>query len=313
MALLDPKLDVVFKMLFTEPANEKLLLSLLEAVLRPSSPIAHVRVVDGELPKDLVSDRGLRLDVLVELADGRVVDVEMECDLRRALGERWLYHWARLFGARIRRGDRFDRLTPVVCVVFLAPRARTGRFHSVYRVLEVHDHETLCDALELHVVQLPRVEQARAEGEGVLLQRWARFLRFDSEKALQSLAQEDRIMAEAKSALEILSREPSAQRIAEMRRDAKIERRLDRAADRAEGLREGEAKGLREGKTEGLREGKTEGLREGEAKGLREAVRTACELLGIALDEARERELAGVGEGGLRALLAHLKTARAWP
>ncbi len=68
------------KMLFAEPANEKLLLSRLEAVLRPSWPIARVRVVDGELPKNLVSDRGLRLDVLVELADGRVVDVEMKVD-----------------------------------------------------------------------------------------------------------------------------------------------------------------------------------------------------------------------------------------
>ncbi len=133
--------------------------------------------------------------------------------------------------------------------------------------------------------------------EAMLLQRWARFLRFDGEEALQSLAQEDRIMAEAKSALEILSREPSAQRIAEMRRNAKIERQLDRAEDRAEGVREGEAKGLREG----------------EAKGLREAVRTASELLGIELDEARERELAGVDEAGLRALLTHLETARAWP
>ncbi len=90
---------------------------------------------------------------------------------------------------------------------------------------------------------------------------------------------------------------------------------------RAEGLREGEAKGeakgLREGeargKAEGLREGKAKGLREGEAKGLREAVRTVCELIGIELDEARERELAALDEAALRTLLAHLKTARAWP
>lgn len=245
MALLDPKLDVVFKMLFAEPANELLLRSLLEAVLRPSSPIVRLRVLNPELPRDLATDRGVRLDVLVELGDGRNVDVEMECDLRRALGERWLYHWARLFGARIRRGERYDQLAPVVCVVFLAPKAGASRFHSTYRVEEVHDHTPLCDALELHIVHLPLVEHAREEGEGLLLERWARFLRFDDEKALESLAKEDPIMAAAKSALEILSREPSAERIAEMRRDAEIERGLDRAYALAEGREEGRTAAVR--------------------------------------------------------------------
>lgn len=72
MDLLDPKLDVVFKMLFAAEGNEHLLVSLLTAVLRPSSPIAHVQVANPELPKELASDRGVRLDVLVELEDGRI-------------------------------------------------------------------------------------------------------------------------------------------------------------------------------------------------------------------------------------------------
>ncbi|MBI2391012.1 MAG: PD-(D/E)XK nuclease family transposase, partial [Deltaproteobacteria bacterium] len=92
MELLDPKLDVVFKLLFAAPANERLLISLLGAVLRPAVPIAKVKVLNPELPKDLVLDRGVRLDVLVELTDGARVDVEMECDAQRGHGARWLYH-----------------------------------------------------------------------------------------------------------------------------------------------------------------------------------------------------------------------------
>ncbi len=72
MDLLDPKLDVVFKMLFAAEGNEHLLVSLLTAVLRPCSAIAHVQVANPELPKELASDRGVRLDVLVELEDGRI-------------------------------------------------------------------------------------------------------------------------------------------------------------------------------------------------------------------------------------------------
>ena len=255
MALLDPKLDVVFKLLFAEPRNRALLVSLLTAVLRPNSPIANVTVLDPELPKDLVLDRGVRLDLLVELSDGRLVDVEMQTDPRGNRGDRWLYHWARLFAGRLRRGDEWSVLEPVVAIVFLDDAEPSGRFHSVYEVREVHDHTLLTDALQVHLIELPRLEQAVAEGEREDLRWWARFLRAESEPALESLATEVPLMAAAKEALELLSREPSAQRLAQYREDAAIERRLDRAADR------------KEGRAEGLVEGRAEGLREGEARG----------------------------------------------
>lgn len=219
MPLLDPKVDVVFRMLFAQPRNERLLVALLTAVLRPTVPIAHAKELDPELPCDLVTDRGVRLDVLVELEDGRLVDVEIQCDPRGAPGARWLYHWSRLYSGRLRRGGPYDDLAPVVCVVFLDAKTDARRFHSTYRVLEVHDHSELCGDLEVHVVQLPRLD----------------------DRALELLANEDPIMAEAKEELEIPSRQPSARRLAQMRRDAEIERRLDRAADLAEGRAEGRA------------------------------------------------------------------------
>ena len=42
---LDPKLDIVFSMLFGEERNRALLVSLLTAVLRPSTPIGAVEVL----------------------------------------------------------------------------------------------------------------------------------------------------------------------------------------------------------------------------------------------------------------------------
>jgi len=293
MDLLDPKLDVVFKMLFADRQNRRLLESLLTAVLRPPSPIANITVLDPDLPKDLASDRGVRLDVLVELADGTLVDVEMECDARRAHGERWLYQWARLFGGRLRRGDKYEKLEPVVCIVFLDARTESRRFHSVYEAREVHDHSQLCDALAVHVVELPRVEQATIEGEPLDLQRWARFLRVDDERALESLASETPIMAEAKHALEILSREPSAQRIAEMRREAEIARRLDRAEDLAQGRAEGRA--------------------EGAVQNARRNIAKLCVNLGIELAGVRLAQLESWDEKQLDAAFDSLLNRRAWP
>jgi flagellar biosynthesis/type III secretory pathway protein FliH len=102
------------------------------------------------------------------------------------------------------------------------------------------------------------------------LQRWARFLRCEDERELNSLASETPIMADAKHALEILSREPTAQQIAELRREAEVETRWERMVNRAEGKAEGRVEGRAEGREQGLAEGREQG-REEFARGPRRA------------------------------------------
>lgn len=243
MLLLDPKQDVVFKMLFADRRNRRLLESLLTAVLQPP-------------------------------------------DARRARGERWLYHWAKLFVSTLKRGDDYAQVEPVVCIVFLDARTEhRRRFHSIYEARELRDQTRLSDALSIHVLELPRLEQADAEGENLELQRWARFLRADDERTLQSLASETPTMAEAKTALETLSREPSAQRIAEMRREAEMFRRIERAED----------------------------LAEGRAEGLAEGIVALCDALGIELSAPRRTALDGWTADQRRAALEWLKVHHEWP
>ena len=100
-------------------------------------------------------------------------------------------------------------------------------------------------------------------------------------------------MAEAKHALEILSREPSAQRIAEMRREAEIARRLDRAEDLAQGRAEGRA--------------------EGAVQNARRNIAKLCVNLGIELAGVRLAQLESWDEKQLDAAFDSLLNRRAWP
>ena len=62
---LNPRLDVVFKLLFADQHNRGLLVSLLNAVLQPPRPIARVEVVNPGVQRGAPDDRGLLLDILV--------------------------------------------------------------------------------------------------------------------------------------------------------------------------------------------------------------------------------------------------------
>jgi predicted transposase/invertase (TIGR01784 family) len=289
MDLLHPTEDIVFKLLFADPRNEPLLVSLLESVLQPRVPIEAVTVLNPEIAKENVEDKGVVLDVLVRLADGTRVNIEMQCDRRGAIPERWLYSWARLYSEGIRRGDAYLDLAPVVCIVFLD--ASTGRrFHSVHRVVEIHDHTLFTDALAIHVVELPRLaDPVETPSEEPELVRWARFLRARSPGELESLATGNPIMAEAKKALERLSSDPDARALAEARLKAQVYLTLRDKQSREEGREEGASAELRE------------------------AIHGLCEVLGLAWTEERRRESTTADVDRLREIAAHLRKHRDWP
>ena len=81
---LDPKLDIVFKLLFGEERNRALLVSLLNAVLTPSVPIDTVTLLHPEPARESADDKGIVLDLRVALHTGEQVDIEMQSQVRPA-------------------------------------------------------------------------------------------------------------------------------------------------------------------------------------------------------------------------------------
>jgi predicted transposase/invertase (TIGR01784 family) len=118
---LDPKLDLVFKLLFGGPNSQEILISLLTAVIRPPVPIKSVTVLNPEIPGELTTARGIRLDVHVLLQDGRHVDVEMQSKSRGGIRKRALFYWSRLYDTQLRRGVEYKKLQPCICVFLLRP------------------------------------------------------------------------------------------------------------------------------------------------------------------------------------------------
>jgi predicted transposase/invertase (TIGR01784 family) len=289
---LDPTLDVVFKMLLTRrPESPRLLVSLLTAVLRPRSPFAKVVVRNPEIPSTDVLERGVVLDIAAELEDGTLLDIEMQSDKRPAFRERALFYWARLYGAELERGKGYEKLRPVISVLFLDYRELTGkRLHSVFHVLEVHDHERFSDALALHVIELPKIAEATAEerADEASLLRWSRFFAATTEEELEEIAMADPVIEEARNVLQAVSDDPMAREIARLRANAQVTRRLEEAA---------------------LRE---EGQREGRAEALRSSIEGLCQALGIALNDAQRATLAASDAEALQQRFNALVRDRAW-
>lgn len=296
---LDPKNDLVFKLLFSQPGCEDLLISLLTAVLQPPSPIVAVEFLDRDLPRDHVTDRGVVLDVRVRYADRSQVNVEMQPHPRPATAKRAQYHWARTHGGQIVRGDQYSALRPAICIFFLDFVLPPERFHCKFEVREATGHERLDDQFELHFVQLPLLGQqgdAAVHEQATSLRNWARYFKASSSEELEALAMSDPIFDKAKQELERLSLDPEVRRRALDREEALAMYRMEMFESRREGIEEGRARGKAEGRAEGKAEGKAEGRAEGRAEAVEALVTAVLRVLerrGIEVPEDARARISG--------------------
>jgi predicted transposase/invertase (TIGR01784 family) len=250
MNTLDPTLDIVFKLLFGGPKSQRILIALLTAVLQPKSPITHVTILNPEIPKDNVGDKGIELDLLVHLDDGTQANVEIQAKGRIAFRNRAMYYWARTYANQLHKGDAYSKLKPVVIIIFAGYRElATNRLHSVFHVLEIHDHVRFEDAFALHLVELPRINDPDAVAEAMpAVRRWARFLGAHTDEERSEVAKEDPMVNEAQKILVELSSDEEVRRLAEQRELAlkfwEMELELRHQKGREEGREEGQAESI---------------------------------------------------------------------
>jgi predicted transposase/invertase (TIGR01784 family) len=292
---LPPTLDIVFKRLFSAKENERLLISLLTAVLVPESPIEEVEVLNPALPEDWVTCKSIVMDIFLRLKDGREVNIEMQANNVAHFTSRMLFYWARAISSQLGKGgeEPYGRLKPVNCISFLnfilfpAPEVP---YHTQFVIMEEELKFKYTDLLKMHFIELPKLKKAsvkekRAPSEESLLDLWSEFLSCKTRLEMEVVAMKHPILNEAQNAVINFS--------------ASDQNRYDALA-REKGLRDYNSRfyeGMEEGILKGKAEGKTEGKREAKLE-------MARELLAEGDDLTRVSKITGLSEEELQKLLS---------
>jgi predicted transposase/invertase (TIGR01784 family) len=237
---LDPKVDLVFSLLFGAEQNRGLLIQLLHDVLQPSSPIVSVEVLPPRPEPAELEEKPVFLDLRLRIASGEQIDVEMQTRRHVALRSRILFYWGRMYTSQLQRGAPYSELQR--CAVILIAdfvELECTDFHSVFQARERARNDLLTDHLELHLLELPKLENAPPRADEPELAAWCRFLSADTDEQLEALAMQYPILKDAKEALEQLSADPDARERA-ARREIELKLyeygiRTIRAEGRAEG------------------------------------------------------------------------------
>jgi predicted transposase/invertase (TIGR01784 family) len=304
--LLDPKLDVVFKLLFADERNQRALISLLTAVLEPKQPITEVVVLNPEIRKEAVVSKATILDVRARISGGTQANIEMQTAGHRGFRKRALFYWARAYGSQMGRGEGYERLAPTHGI-FICNFVELGtrRYHSIFRAHEVEEHHVLTDDFAIHFIELPKVPpEVPAAGDPLML-KWAKFFAAETDEELEQIAMTDRSLGEAKEALEQLSADPAARQLAEERELAAWNYRWTVQQAREEGEEKGRAEGEEKGRVEGEEKGRVDDRRD--------AVLELCRIFDIEITEERRSILANASLSELQGLHRAIAMHRRWP
>ena len=267
--LLDPKVDFVFKNIFGSPKHPKILISFLNAALKPKNKITDVEIKGTDLEKQFIDDKYSRLDVKATTNNNEIINIEIQLKNEYNMIQRSLYYLSKMYEEQLGEGEDYSKLNRTVCINILNFKyLKTEKFHSAYRLKELESNEELTDIIELHFIEIPKLSKDSDEKD--MLMVWTEFLRDPESEKVRSLEMSIEEIREAKDELVRMSNDKEQREIYEMR--AKI------LKDKVSALNEAERKGIEKGLEQGREEGKEEGERN-------KAIEIAKNLLDVLNDE----------------------------
>ena len=267
--LLDPKMDFVFKNIFGSEKNPNILISFLNATLKPKDLITSVEIKNTDLNKGYIEDKFSRLDVKATTSNNEIINIEIQLKNEYNMIKRSLYYWSKLYSEQLNEGEDYSILKRTICINILNFKyLKTRKFHSAYRLKEIYSNEELSDVAEIHFIEIPKLEEGSDEKD--MLVAWIEFLKDPESEKVRSLEMSIDEIRQAKDELIRMSNDDTQRELYEMR--AKT------LKDKISALNEAERKGMQKGMQKGIKEG----MQKGEKK---KALEIAKSMIDMGLDK----------------------------
>jgi len=241
--LLDPKVDFVFKNIFGSEKNPQILISFLNATLKPIKKITKVEIKGTDIGKQFIEDKYSRLDIKATTSNNEIINIEIQLKNEHNMIKRSMYYLSKMYEEQLGEGEDYDKLTRTVCINILNFKyLKTENFHTGYRLKEITTNEELTDIIEIHFIEVPKLRSDSDEKD--MLVAWTEFLKDPESDKVRSLEMNVNEIRSAKDELIRMSNDSKQREIYDMR--SKILKDKVSALNKAK--EEGREEGIEEGR-----------------------------------------------------------------
>jgi predicted transposase/invertase (TIGR01784 family) len=177
---LKPYIDFVFKRIFgSEENKDEVLLNFLNEGIRETEPkpFTSLTLLNPYIDKDMVDDKQSILDIRAKNQDGKQVNLEIQVANQLNMLPRTLYYWAKLYEGQLNEGDDYVDLKKSININIINFNLFSNdRFHNIFHLTEDHTGEMMIDHIEIHFMELPKLDQRRYSMDDRLV-RWLTFIK----------------------------------------------------------------------------------------------------------------------------------------
>jgi len=184
--LLDPKNDFVFKKLFVDAPD--LLADLINAVRSNEEPVEVVEILNPQINLEDFAGESIALDLLVRNVQGQFFNVEMRVYFQSYWTERNLYCLAPAYIGQWAREDDHAAPTPVIAINLLDfDLFEDDQAHWCFQWQDRGQFGVRLDTLQLHMLELRKLDRQRASQPGPLADWVAYFKHWREETVLREI------------------------------------------------------------------------------------------------------------------------------
>ena len=287
MALLNPRVDFVFKKIFGSEENKDILMSFINSVVSAEDQVVDLTLRNPFSSKSYIQGKLVVLDIRAVDVSGRHYNIEMQITDQLHYEKRALCYWSDMYAKQLSEGATYSELKKTIGIHVLNFNLMDETaFHNRYYVTNHASQKRAFQDLELHTIELAKFERGMGEIR-TTLERWAAFLTkaYTLKESASSPTMTDPEVQKAMQVLETLSLDEDERLV--------YDGQLRWLRDEEAGLEKSFYEGKIEGKMEGLLEGELKGKLEGKQEGKLEI---AKEMAAAGIDPAMIRRMTGLSD-----------------
>lgn len=217
--LLDPRNDFVFKRIFGSEENKDVLLAFLNRTFTESNepPLTEIVLLNPYTEKDTPLDKQSIFDIWAKTIEGKLINIEMQLFNKYDIEKRTLYYWSKRYSSQLQEGQTYKELKKCVTINILNYSfIKNNRYHNVFHLREDHTGLELCDDIEVHFMELTKLDDQHIPLDGGLI-NWLLFLKGADKSNWEVLKMNEPTLKKAMDTLEFLSQDREARRLYEER------------------------------------------------------------------------------------------------
>ncbi len=248
--------DYVFKRIFGKGGNEKILESLLEAILKIN--IQKIEVKNPEIPKEAIDEKLSILDIKAEINENTIIDVELQVGNTTALERRLVVYNAKLIAGEIKVSEKYQKAkdTIVICIINDNVVKRNAylslamlKYEKTEEIRYVNmgygkEEEYLTDMVKYYIIELPKFKKKKPKVAD-LLEKWLYVIGGDR-KMMEECKKENEEIKEAVEQLTQMSADEYERELYEIRERSRLTYNTEMYEARRKGIEEGKKQDRKE-------------------------------------------------------------------